>query len=171
MDTGSVDFATAYERHAAGVFQFALYLTGNRADAEDITAETFVRAFAAPDRIRAETMKSYLFTIARRLFRRGLRRRGRHQPLPDDVADPRASVSARVEAKSELEAIMAKLQLLAHVDRAALLMRTFHGLPYQEIAQALEISLSSAKVKVHRARAALIRIGAAPPTSTSEEPS
>ena len=60
--------------------------------------------------------------------------------------------------RSELGSVVALLQALPEIDRAALLMRAFHGLPYQEIAAVLEISLSSAKVKVHRARARLAQM-------------
>jgi RNA polymerase sigma-70 factor (ECF subfamily) len=153
----SVDFATVYERHAADVFRFAFYLSGNRSDAEDITSETFVRAFVAPERIKAMTVKAYLLTIARNLFLQGLRRRSRQSPLPDDVADPGPAASHRLEQASELQAVMTTLQTLAEIDRSALLMRAIDGLPYDEIAHALGISLSSAKVKVHRARAALLK--------------
>jgi RNA polymerase sigma-70 factor (ECF subfamily) len=151
------DFATVYERYAGDVFRFAFYLSGNRPDAEDITSETFVRAFAAPERIEATTVKGYLLAIARNLFLHGLRRRSRQSPLPDDVADPGPAASHRLEQESELLAVLATLQTLAEIDRAALLMRAVDGLPYEEIAATLGISLSSAKVKVHRARAALLR--------------
>jgi RNA polymerase sigma-70 factor (ECF subfamily) len=153
----SADFATVYERYAADVFRFAFYLSGNRSDAEDITSETFVRAFVAPERIKATTVKAYLLTIARNLFLHGLRRRSRQSPLPDDVADPGPAASHRLEQESELQAVVATLQTLAETDRAALLMRAIDGLPYEQIAHTLGISLSSAKVKVHRARAALLK--------------
>ena len=153
----SVDFATVYERYAADVFRFAFYLSGNRPDAEDITSETFVRAFVAPERIKATTVKAYLLTIARNLFLQGLRRRSRQSPLPQDVADPGPASSHRLEQESELQAVVATLQTLAEIDRAALLLRAIDGLPYEEIAHTLGISLSSAKVKVHRARAVLLK--------------
>jgi DNA-directed RNA polymerase specialized sigma24 family protein len=49
-----------YERHAADVYRFALYLSGNPAEAEDITADTFVRLWTAPGAIRLPTVKAYL---------------------------------------------------------------------------------------------------------------
>jgi RNA polymerase sigma factor (sigma-70 family) len=149
----SADFATVYERYAADVFRFGFYLSGNRPDAEDITSETFVRAFVAfvrafvaPERIKATTVKANLLTIARNLFLDGLRRRSRQSPLPDDVADPGPAASHRLEQESELQAVIATLQTLAEIDRAALLMRAVDGLPYEEIANTLGISLSLAKL-------------------------
>jgi RNA polymerase sigma-70 factor, ECF subfamily len=51
--------------------------------------------------------------------------------------------------------VLAGLQKLPEVDRAALLMRAFEEMPYEEIARALGLSLAAVKVKVHRARLAL----------------
>ena len=46
------DFEHLYARYGRDVFRFALYLCGNRADAEDIAAETFARAWTSRDRLR-----------------------------------------------------------------------------------------------------------------------
>ena len=54
--------------------------------------------------------------------------------------------------------MLAGLQNLPEIDRAALLMRALDGMAYEEISRALGISLSSAKVKIHRARLALAGI-------------
>ena len=51
--------------------------------------------------------------------------------------------------------MLAGLQKLPEIDRAALLMRAFDEMPYEEIAQSLGISLAAVKVKIHRARLAL----------------
>ncbi|MGH2524381.1 MAG: sigma factor [Anaerolineales bacterium] len=50
-----------YERYAQDVYRFALYLCGDPVYAEDIAAETFVRAWVTPGEIRAGTVKAYLF--------------------------------------------------------------------------------------------------------------
>lgn len=149
------DFSALYRKHALEVFRFALYLSGERAEAEDITSETFARAWASPETIRAATVKGYLFTIARNLFLRGLRKKSRHTGLSPELPDSQPSQLAQSEQKAELRAVLARLQKLPEIDRAALLMRSLDEMPYEEIARALGISLSAAKVKVHRARHAL----------------
>jgi RNA polymerase sigma-70 factor (ECF subfamily) len=63
-----------YERYAGDVRRFALYLCGDVGMADDITSDTFVRAWMADDRIRQPTVKSYLFTIARHAYIDVLRR-------------------------------------------------------------------------------------------------
>jgi RNA polymerase sigma-70 factor (ECF subfamily) len=153
------DFEALYRRYAPQVFRFALYLSGNRGEAEDITSETFVRAWTSAAPIRTATVKGYLFTIARHLHLEGLRRSRRHVEIPDTLketlADPRMDSEARAERDSELAAALRALQRLPEIDRAALLMRAADDMPYEEIARALGLSLASVKVRIHRARLAL----------------
>jgi RNA polymerase sigma-70 factor (ECF subfamily) len=52
---------------------------------------------------------------------------------------------------------MAALRKLSEVDRAALLMRAQEGMTYEEIAQALDLPVTTVKVKVHRARLKLMQ--------------
>jgi len=151
-------FEGLYRKYAADVYRFSLCLSGERGEAEDITSETFVRAWASPEPIRAATVKSYLFTIARNLFLQGLRKKSRHVELNENLRDPQASPHAQAEQKEELRAVLAGLQTLPEIDRAALLMRAFDETPYEEIAQSLGISLAAVKVKIHRARLALAGI-------------
>jgi RNA polymerase sigma-70 factor (ECF subfamily) len=148
-------FEALYKKYAADVYHFSLYLSGERGEAQDITSETFVRAWASSEPIRVATVKGYLFTIARNLFLQGLRKKSRHVALDDDLRDPQASPYAQAEGKEELRVVLARLQRLPEIDRAALVMRAFDEMPYEEIAQALGISLAAVKVKIHRARLTL----------------
>ena len=149
------NFSTLYRNHAPEVFRFALYLSGNRTEAEDITSEAFVRAWTSPEPIRAETVRGYLFTIARNLYLQGLRKSKRHVELDDQMADHHASPLAQAEQKAEFRAVLARLQELPEMDRSAVLMRAVEGLAYEEIARALGITLAAVKTKIHRARLAL----------------
>jgi RNA polymerase sigma-70 factor (ECF subfamily) len=149
------EFSTLYRKYAPDVFRFALYLSGDRSQAEDITSETFVRAWTSTGPIEPATVKGYFFTIARNLFLQGIRRKSHHVGLDKELLDPQASPHAQAEQKEEFRAVIAGLQKLPEIDRAALLMRALDGISYEEIARALGISLSSAKVKIHRARLAL----------------
>lgn len=146
------DFSEIYRRYAPGVLRFALFLTGNRGDAEDITAETFARLWASSEPIRAQTIKAYLCTIARNLYLQGRRRQSRRAELNEELADNSAGPQERAEQRHELERVASGLQKLPEIDRAALLMRALEDLPYEEIARSLGISEAAARVKVHRAR-------------------
>ena len=151
-------FSALYQSYAPDVFRFVLYLSGNRGDAEDITAEAFARLWASPVPVQMETVKGYLFTIARNLFLQSWRKRSRQVELAGELPDPQASAATRAEVRSELRAVMSRLNALPEVDRAALLLRAVAELPYEEIARSLGISLAAAKVKVHRARRALSQV-------------
>lgn len=152
------DFSTLYKKYAPDVFRFALYLSGDRSQAEDITSETFVRVWTSPEPIELATVKGYLFTIARNLFLHGLRKQSRHVQLDGELLDPQASPHVQAEQKEEFRALLAGLQELPEIDRTALLMRALDSMPYEEISRALRISIASAKVKIHRARLALAGI-------------
>jgi RNA polymerase sigma-70 factor, ECF subfamily len=145
-------FEELYRSHFPEVRRFALYLTGNFAEADDIASETFVRAWAADAPLKAHSLSAYLFSIARNLHRRSRRRAAFQAEAPDELP----GLERELAGRSELAAMLARLQVLPETDRAALLMRAFHDLPYEEIAAGLGISVASAKVKVHRARNILI---------------
>jgi RNA polymerase sigma-70 factor (ECF subfamily) len=151
------DIKDLYELYAADVRRFALYLSCDAAMADEITSETFVRAWTAAGRIRQPTVKSYLFTIARHAYTDLLRRAARHTQLDRNLPDTRISPLARIERSAEVRAVLAALQQLPETDRTALLMRALDEMPYEEIADTLGITPASAKVKVHRARAKLMQ--------------
>lgn len=152
------DFEDLYQRYARDVYRFALYLSGNKALAEDIASETFVRVWTVRDTIRTESVKAYLFTIARNLHADGRRREARHVAIPEVLLDPSPGPEVEASDRQALEAVLLALQQIPEVDRAALLMRAQDGLSYEEIARSLGLSVSAAKVKVHRARLRLAEL-------------
>ena len=155
-------FHDLYERYAPDVYRFALWLSGDPAEAEDIASETFVRAWAGRSRIRTETVKAYLLTIARNLYLQEQRKQKRQVELEhaaETATDNRPPIL--IEKKQAWEAMVRQLQALSESDRAALILRAQHEVPYAEIARVLSISLSAAKVKVHRARLKLSAVRAA----------
>ena len=145
------DFHELYNRYAGDIYRFAFSLCGNAVEAQDITSETFARALTGKAPLVSATVKGYLLTIARNLHLESVRRRKRLSELPLEVPDSSPNFEHVYGHKTELEAVQAYLQTIPEVDRAALLLRV-DGVKYVEIANALNISLASAKVKVHRLR-------------------
>ena len=154
----TIDFGSLYDRYARDVLHFALYLTGDRREADDIVAETFVRAWVATGEIRVETVKAYLLSIARNLHIERHRHRARSTELPSELRDPAVSPERAAGSRDELQAVMRALQTMPEVDRAAVLMRA-RDVSYADIASALSISQVAARVKVHRARLRLAEMG------------
>ena len=151
------DIENLYERYAGDVRRFALYLCGDVVMADEITSDTFVRAWMAAGRIRQPTVKSYLFTIARNAYTDLLRRAARHTQLDENMRDTRISAQTQMEQSAEVRAVLASLQQLPEIDRTVLLMRALDEMPYEEIAETLGIPVVTAKVKVHRARLKLMQ--------------
>jgi RNA polymerase sigma-70 factor (ECF subfamily) len=153
-----LNFQSLYESYASEVYRFAYWLAGNSAEAEDVTSETFIRAWTKSTSIRTETLKAYLFTIARNVFLERRRKSSRQVILEDIYPDPTPGPEKVVEFQLELARVRRVLQKVPEIDRAAFVLRVQHDLPYAEIARVLGLSLSSAKVKVHRVRKKLIEI-------------
>jgi RNA polymerase sigma-70 factor (ECF subfamily) len=147
-----IDVADVYGRYARDVYRFALYLSGNRARAEDITSETFARAWIGRDQIRVGTVKAYLLMIARNLHRDGQRREWRSQELDAGMADPGPDPETAAANRGELRRVLDALGQLPEADRAALLLSAQEGMTSEEIAAALGLSVPAVKVKIHRAR-------------------
>lgn len=146
-------FHDLYERYATDVYRFAFWLAGNAAEADDITAETFARAWAGRDKIRTETVKAYLLTIARNLYLQQQRNSAREVGLEQAGQMAAGERPAEVVQKREAwQEVVQQLQRLSESERTALLLRAQYELPYAEIARVLSISLPAAKVRVHRAR-------------------
>ena len=149
-------FVDLYESYAAEVYRFSFWLTGDAAEAEDITSDTFIRAWVRRSVIRTDTLKAYLFAIARNIYLERHRRTRRQVALENVHEDPAPGPDRLAESALRLQEVYRVLQALPEIDRAAFLMRVQHELPYAEIARALRISLAAAKVKVHRVRKKLL---------------
>jgi len=153
-----IDFEALYAEHSPAVFRFAMALSGNRAMAEDIVSETFVRMWSARERLDLGTVIGYLLTISRHLYLETLRRERGRSPLDPSARDSAPGPLSVVQDRDELDAVFADMQLLPEPDRAALLMRAQDQMPYEEIAAALGIGVGAAKVKVHRARRRMLEL-------------
>ena len=76
-----------YQKHASTLFRFALGLCGDRHLAHDLVAETFMRAMLSSHPVGMDTVRGYLFTIARRLYLKEWHRHRRHAELEDVHCD------------------------------------------------------------------------------------
>src|SRR5262249_37145851 len=155
------DIENLYERYAGDVRRFALYLCGDVVLADEITSDTFVRAWMAADRIRQPTVKSYLLAIARNAYTDLLRRAARHTQLDENMPDTRLSAQTQGGRSAEGRGVFAAWQQLPEMDRTVLLRRARDEMPYEEIGETLGIPGAPAKVKVHRERLKLMQTGQA----------
>ena len=151
------DFTLIYRQHADAVFRLAFLLTGQRAEAEDLTSETFARALASAGAIRHETVRSYLYAIVRNLVASRHRRPALEQPDPDDALaqaahDPDPGPEDQLEIRQRLAQAGAGLAALKERDRQVLVLCGIDGLDPNQIADALGIEPGAVRVRLHRAR-------------------
>jgi RNA polymerase sigma-70 factor (ECF subfamily) len=147
------DFRVLVERHQQSIFRFASGLLGNRDEAEDVTQETFLAAFAnlsGYDSSRA-AFSTWLFTIARnRCF--NLLKRSR--PIAANELDSIADVAptdpiVSQELSQQLDRALAALPV---EQRSAFVLAEIEELPYAEIARIERTSLGTVKSRIHRAK-------------------
>ena len=134
------------------------WLSGNHHDASDLTAETFARIWTAAGEPRIESVKAYLFTIARNLHRKQWRRTSRQDELDEAMPDVTVSPDAAAANQDELRRTLAAMQQLSELDRTVLLLRAEEDLSYDDIAAATGLTSTAARVRVFRARAALMNL-------------
>jgi RNA polymerase sigma factor (sigma-70 family) len=142
-----------------GVFAGVLRLTGSHADAEEITQETFVRAYRAlsaqsAERVHELRVREWVWTIALNLCRNRARSRRRRPegsldeqpPTPDPAPGPEQEALAQAER----ETLTRHLARLPWPARSSVVLRHVAGFPYAEIAAALGRPVGTVKSDVHR---------------------
>jgi RNA polymerase sigma-70 factor, ECF subfamily len=163
--TGSHQEDTAGIEYIDGLYSYALVLTRNRSEAEDLVQETYVRAIAAMDRLRSgSNVKGWLFTILRNIWLNQLRqRRTTPQMLEIDVdesaannvVEPSKDPHAAYESKVESDYVREAIQKLPLDFREIILLREYEGLSYQEIATVLNCPVGTVMSRLGRARSKL----------------
>ena len=148
-----------------GLYSYAMVLTRNHAEAEDLVQETYTRAMQAMQKLRADTnIKGWLFTILKNIWFNQLRKRRNAPPLieietRDDIAnnivEPSKNSHDLYVSKLEAEQVRAAIQELPVEFREVILLREYEDLSYQEIASILHCPLGTVMSRLGRARARL----------------
>ncbi len=156
-------FERLFQRYSGPLVAFLGRMVPDRGRAEELAQETFVRVYNARDRYQARArFSSWIFGIAHNLALNELDRayRGRERPLApaheDTHADPGPDLDQLLDAKRTAGRIEVALARLPDRQKAALSLRSEHGLGYEEIASTLGTSVSSVKSLIHRARERLL---------------
>lgn len=141
-------------RHARPVARF-LSASGAGDDVEDLLQEAFFRAFRHIERFQgASSFRTWVMAIAGNAWKDLRRRRGRRPVLPLDdreVPDRSADPHTRLLERDLEQRLGREVAQLPPMQRHVFLLRAQQGLPYDEIAQALETSEGAARVHYHQA--------------------
>jgi len=158
-------FRLIFERYSRPVISFIFDMVNDRGLAEELTQETFVRAYRAIRTMRKDTkLSTWLFGIARNVARESIRARvraNRQVDLTDksvmDLSDNKPVPVDGVLSKELNDLIRRSLAALDDDKRLVFTLKVLHQCSYEEIAAITGFSIAKLKTDLHRARAEMRR--------------
>ena len=150
------------------IYALAYRVIGREEDARDVAQETFLRAFRALNGFKGQAkFSSWLYRITLNLCRDWIRRERRTPitPTPEGVdlielageATPSESIEDLVSRKQLGLAVAKAMALLPEEQRTAIILKEYHGLTFQEIADLLDCPLSTVKTRLYQGLTVLRR--------------
>ncbi|WOX23777.1 sigma-70 family RNA polymerase sigma factor [Streptomyces solicathayae] len=160
--------AELYDEHADVLYRYALRVTGNWAEAEDVVSATFLEAWRGREKLRPEGdgLRPWLLGIATNVMRRGARSRRLRDialariPERGSVPDFSDDVVAQLADSEQLRAAHAALARLRRRDREVFMLVVWAGLDYAAAAEALGVPVGTVRSRLSRARTRLRELAA-----------
>jgi RNA polymerase sigma-70 factor (ECF subfamily) len=159
-------FEVILAKYERPIFSFIYHFFQDRALCEDLTQETFLRAYRFIDSFRPkEKLSTWLFSIAKNLCIDELRRKRKETTVDIDAVDPETLVSeegaginplqsvAELQEGETLRRVIAKLP---EKYRTCIILFYFNELSYEEISRVMKISLSNTKILLFRGKKMLL---------------
>ncbi|MGI5884871.1 MAG: RNA polymerase sigma factor [Candidatus Spyradocola sp.] len=160
-------FEALIQPYADATYRLCLHMMGNEQDAADMAQEAFLRAWRSLSTYKGQSrFSTWLFRVTTNVCLDELRKRSRGKAEsmqvleesgfePVDPGETPEMALDRAELRRDLRSAIAQLN---EEQRAALILRDIQGLPYEEIAKALDLNLNTVKSRIARARGALREI-------------
>jgi RNA polymerase sigma-70 factor (ECF subfamily) len=160
-------FEALFHRHKGRVFNFSLRMLADRAEAEDVTSETFIQLFNKRYRDTGQAkLSTWLFTVARNACLTRLRAKKLFQPMwfkrnarlsaddyeEWDIPDTALSPSETLQKKELAKAVRRAVLALPEEQKEAVILREYFEKNYAEIALILDCSLEKVKILIFRGR-------------------
>ncbi len=155
----SPEFQRDTLQHLNALYNFAMYLTHNPAEAEDLVQETYLRAFRFSHRFQPGThLRAWLFQILRNTFLTFYRLRERESAVAEDGVpdwdvpmfhDAPDDAGRALEAHTDLERAMRRLP---EEFRTVLLLAEVDGMPLEEVARVMNCPVGTVKSRIFRAK-------------------
>lgn len=156
-------FELLVTKYQKTVLNIAFRYTGNPAVAEELTQDVFVRVYRAAPAYKPEArFSTWLFTIVRNVCSNYRSREGRLDQQMDSGSDPFYFTNPQESPEENLirserrKKIREAIRQLPESLRLPLILHQFEHLSYGQVAEILDISLGAVKVRIHRARLALM---------------
>ncbi|MFT5905096.1 MAG: RNA polymerase sigma-70 factor (ECF subfamily) [Cryomorphaceae bacterium] len=159
-------FQELIELHQNAVIGTVAKMLGNSSDAEDIAQQVFIRLWKSAPRYEVKAkFTTFLYTITRNLVFNETKRKQRKKEhsLDEQQENSFTQIEDKVASRPDKEILQAELKSevdkaihnLPEKQRLAVILRRFENMPYEEIADVLELSVSAVKSQLFRARTAL----------------
>jgi RNA polymerase sigma-70 factor (ECF subfamily) len=150
-------------RYQREVYRLCYRYVNNHDDANDLTQEVFLRAWRAIGRFKGQSaFSTWLYRIAVNAclnFRAA--RRAPTQELPEALPDPAAGAAQQLERDDEARRVREAVSRLPEKQRATLILKVYHDLTHQEVAQVLGSTVGTAKANFFHALGNLRKLVAA----------
>jgi RNA polymerase sigma-70 factor (ECF subfamily) len=153
-------FDRLVERYQRDVYRLCYRYVNNHEDANDLAQEVFLKAWRAIGRFRGDSsFRTWLYRIGVNacLNFRALRRPVT-QELPEALVDPRPGAAVRVERGDEARRVRAAVSRLPEKQRATLILKIYHDLTHEEVAQVLGSTVGTVKANLFHALGNLRRL-------------
>ncbi len=148
-------FADLYDRHVVRVYRHIYYLVNDAREAEDLTAQSFLKAWEAIDRYkeRGAPFVAWLLRIAHNLTISFLRSKRDHSELDDGFVDQkrRGNPEESLEQASDERSVRDAVLRLRDEQRQVIMLRFVEELDYTEVAAMIGKSVPAVRVIQHRA--------------------
>ena len=158
-------FGALFDRWRVPMVRFAVRFVGDQARGEELAQDVFLKIYRARHRYEPrEAFRAYIFKVATNHCINNKSRAEYRRPrvaMQDLRVEPidqrRPGADELVHAEALRQQVRSAVALLPEKQRAALLLQKEEGLGYQEIAEALETTVSAVKSLLNRARTTLLR--------------
>lgn len=146
-------FGQLYSMYMEKIYRFAYFLLQDKTTAEDVTQETFFKAWKALGRFSPKdggTFQAYLFAIARNLVTDVRRKKPTISLSVIDDPPYNDDIEERLMRAQKKERVREVLQRLSPLEQHMVILRFFEELPFADIAKALEMNEGAIRVRLHR---------------------
>lgn len=157
-------FGMLYDEYVDQIFRYVYYKVGNLAESQDLTGQTFLKAFENIDsyEMRDVAFSSWLYRIAHNLVVDFFRRESKRESVPIDeqppTPSPRGNPVETVLADLESERLYRAMRKLTHNQREVLVLKFIDNLSNAQVAEIMGISVGAVKSTQKRGLLSLNRI-------------
>jgi len=156
-------FSDLVQKYQKQVYYTALRMLAEHEDAADIAQQTFINAFRALSTFKRQaSFKTWIYQIAINLCRNCIKERTRKPAFQDieetDVVDNAPTPLDRLDGRSQADLVSRAIEKLPDQQRATVILRVYEDCSYEQIADTLGCSLSTARGNYHHGILALRRM-------------